>query len=636
MLHCTKSTPGAKPGIWPLLVVKYMKILLNKYHKRSFACLCCIATCFLAVSWSAQAFADSPRARIKPLLVLDDAVRLLERRGDPTQLIELEQGSGSRYVRHEAAAKLADHYAFTRNWGQYARFEDRAGACARMLEALHRQGPAAISELIDAVLQEDPRDKTCSHALETASVAGFLRDEKIWRQIRVLVDSRKSQTARRKLLPLLKDQPVSGSQLNNAIQNATRRIKGKHPLETRAEQELLAVSAIVAARRNPVLAGERWEKFAPFIDDDIDVQVWPIIGKHASQDHEAREALSFFQRAPFHEHGRYELAWRARAAMRLRDWNDVKWTTDAMVGEQATLPDWRFWNAYSQLKVAPTAQATLAMQQLARESDSFYGLLAKSLTGIPLTKGWATHDPLVEQRLAEDVDVDMAIALGISGNTVRARKVWKFLNKDMSDGELLAASILAAKEGWNLGAINAADRAAPDASNHDLRYPVPYLETVSKYTKQFDIDPAFVYAIMRQESRFNPRAMSSAGARGLMQVMPATAKAVARRHSYTRYQTSRLFLLDTNVIIGTRYIADLRRSLGQDPILIAATYNAGPSNVKKWRRNSKGVDKLVFIETIPFTETRLYVKHVMANMAHYDLRFNSATKPWHQWIKGRY
>ncbi len=613
----------------------YMYSLNKKYHRICASVACCVATFIAAPVLAPGAQAATLNERIRPLLELDDARRLLARRKDPGQLVALAAGSPSRYVRREAQVSLAGHYAQVRDWPAYREVADFAGPCASLLEAVHRRGPDEIAERVGAALASDPRDETCKEALKAASAAGFLRDDRVWRQIRVLVDGRKSRTARA-LLPLLKDDRASSEQLNKAIQDATRRIRGKHGLDTRAEEELLAVSAVVAARRDALMVGRRWEQFAPYISDDIERQVWTIVGKHASLDHHAREALGFYRRVPIEEHGRFELAWRARAAIRARDWKEVQQSTAAMTGEQATLPDWRFWNAYALSRLDSKEAAWDAMVAVAQNHDSFYGLVARSLTGRALRTGRHRPDPAAAAGLAGDVDFRMAVALGTSGNTVRARKIWRFLNSGMSGGELLAAAKLAEDEGWYLGSINAADRAAAEAPSHELRFPVPHLDTVRGYTDRFGVDPAFAYAIMRQESRFNPRALSSAGARGLMQVMPATGRAVARKHGYTRYNTSRLFLLETNVIIGTRYIADLHGSVGQDPILVAATYNAGPKNVNRWRRSSRGVDKLAFIETIPFTETRLYVKHVMANMAHYDLRFDSAIKPWHEWLEGRY
>ena len=166
-------------------------------------------------------------------------------------------------------------------------------------------------------------------------------------------------------------------------------------------------------------------------------------------------------------------------------------------------------------------------------------------------------------------------------------------------------------------AANAAG--APPA--HAWRYPTPYRDTIEKYSDKFGLEEAFVYALIRRESRFMPDAISSAKARGLMQVLPSTAKTVARRHGYSRYRLSRLTRVDTNVIIGTTYLRDLGRQFGAHPAQVAAAYNAGPGRAKKWRRNIN--DTLALVENIPFRETRLYVKALLAARAHYALRFGA-------------
>ena len=638
MLQCKKTRDNgvamARVHFPYMIMIIHYYFCISSWWRRT----CCTAIlCYIAVLAAGglvgpPAVAQDSKA-LTPLVELQDAQRLFARTSDPAALVSLTTVSASKWVRQQAAHALADHYAVQQNWDSYHQVASYASACASLLQALYQGTPKQVVNAVGPALASNPSSTACTKALAAAAAAGFLNDNRVWRQIRVLVNDRQTKLAR-KLLPLLKDHRASVSQLNIAIQKATRHIRGKHALDTRVSKELLAVAAIVAARRDPRLVGERWDKFAPFIDVDINDQVWPMIGKWASLDHHAAAALAFFRRAPLASHGQFELAWRVRAALRLSDWPEVHTTIAAMQGEQAGLSAWRFWQAYARERTG-IGSAT-GMRQIAADFDDYYGLLAREFSGAELRVGAIVHPPSMSSRLARDADVRLAIALGVAGRTGQARQVWKFLRQSLSDLELLAVAELAADSGWLLGSINAADAAAPRAVNHDLRFPVPYQETVRRYATQFELDPAFVYALMRQESRFNPKAKSRAGARGLMQVMPQTAKAVARKHKYTRYRISRLMLPDTNVIIGTTYITDLRNKFGQDPVLLAAAYNAGPANLGRWLRSSRGIAKLVFVETIPFTETRLYVKSVMANLAHYDLKFQAGIKPWADWLVGRY
>ena len=619
---------------------KYM--LLGEYFhhitKKS-RVICCTAiillTTILLITLPAGSYAKYTRADILPLLEYDDAVRSLERRNNPKLLIKLRNESPSKWVKVQAARKLSEYYAQKNQWDLYKAVAGHASHCALLLNAINDGHQLAIRKAVNDALAEDPANKSCINALDKASAAGFLLDDQVWRQIRILIDNKEARKARL-LLTLLKEDKASYNQLNNAIQNATRRIKGKHPLSTRVERELLAVSAIVSARRNALLVGERWELFAPHIDQDINNQVWPIIGKWVSLSLKSTESLKYFNKVSIFDHQRFALAWRARAAMRVSDWRDVKNTIKHMQGEQATLSAWKFWLALANHRIGNQTLANQQLKEIASNFDDYYGLLAKELTRSKVVIGKGLIHTNYITNLENDADVRLAIALGLQNRTTQARTVWKYLIRGLSDREILALSKIAQDAGWFLGSINAADAANFNNSNHNLRYPLPYHNVINQYALRNDLNAAFVYAIIRQESRFNTKAVSSAGARGIMQVMPRTAQIVANKHKYTRYNKSRLSLLEPNVTIGTRYLADLRNQVGTDYILLSAMYNAGPSNVKKWLRASRGIDKMVFIETIPFTETRLYVKHVLANFIHYDLLLNRNNVKLVNLVAGKY
>lgn len=610
----------------------------KKHKNRQKAFLC--SAIYLAGCWAGLIFAlpatanKNDQAALRPLLLYQDGKRYMHRKGDPFQLLKLVDEIKSTYVIHVANQALADHYAITSNWEHYQQLKEYASPCAQFMYAIfndvHR-----VAELGEAAQAESPKDRTCFAALNAATAAGFLRDDDIWRQMILLINSKKTSQARL-LLPLLKDAKASRATLNKAVQQATARIKGKHALNTRVAQQLLAVSAVVAAQRNPRLAGQRWEQFAPYIDEDINEVVWPLIGTWASLDHHATEALSYFRKANLVGHNRLALAWRTRAAMRVGDWQEVVTTIAQMRGEQAGFSAWQYWQAHANYRLGHHEQAIAAWRKIAEEFDDYYGLLAGSHLGIQPQLGTATVSAELVAKLAQDADVRLAVQLGVTGRTVDARKVWKFLHARLDAASLLAIAEVARQRGWVLGAVNAADVAAPQASNPSLRFPTPLEDMILPLTQRFDLDPGFVYALIRRESRFNPHARSSAGARGLMQVMPATARAIANKYDYTRYQLSRLTMPGPNLLIGTRYLADLYRSQRRDLILIAASYNAGPHRVRKWLRSSPGVDKLVFIETIPFTETRLYVKSLLGVKEHYDLLFGIDTPPLHQRLAGRY
>jgi soluble lytic murein transglycosylase len=151
--------------------------------------------------------------------------------------------------------------------------------------------------------------------------------------------------------------------------------------------------------------------------------------------------------------------------------------------------------------------------------------------------------------------------------------------------------------------------------NYALRYPVPYKGVIQEYASSHGVDEAWVLGLVRQESRFNTEARSSAGAAGLMQVMPRTARYVAAKIGLRNYRAKSVTELETNLTLGTGYLKMVMEQLGH-PVLASAAYNAGPARARRWR-DARPLEGAVYVESIPFPETRDYVKKVMANSVFY-------------------
>jgi soluble lytic murein transglycosylase len=155
-----------------------------------------------------------------------------------------------------------------------------------------------------------------------------------------------------------------------------------------------------------------------------------------------------------------------------------------------------------------------------------------------------------------------------------------------------------------------------------LRFPLAYQETVKRYASQYSIAPEFVYAIIRQESGFREDAVSTAGARGLMQVMPYTARVVSKADKIPYSDQNQLFLFQKNINIGVAYLQQLAKRFSNHPVLVAAAYNAGPKQVVYWLKTHPPKEIDLWIETLPWQETRNYLKNVMAFYVVYQYRLN--------------
>ncbi len=205
------------------------------------------------------------------------------------------------------------------------------------------------------------------------------------------------------------------------------------------------------------------------------------------------------------------------------------------------------------------------------------------------------------------------------GLRVEGVREWNWAMRGLNDRELLAASVVAERAGNFDRAIAAADR-TKEEHDYTLRYLTPYSEEVRPAARRQSLDDAWVYGLMRQESRFVTNAKSSAGASGLMQLMPATAKWVAKKIGLQDYHHGRVNDTETNLLLGTSYMRMVMESLDNHPVLASAAYNAGPGRARRWRAE-RSLEGAIYAETIPFTETRDYVKKVMSNAVYYSALF---------------
>jgi soluble lytic murein transglycosylase len=188
-----------------------------------------------------------------------------------------------------------------------------------------------------------------------------------------------------------------------------------------------------------------------------------------------------------------------------------------------------------------------------------------------------------------------------------------------SDAQLLAAAELARRRDWYDRAINTAERTR-ELHDFELRFLAPYRELAQQAARENAIDEAWVFGLMRQESRFVSVARSSVGASGLMQIMPSTARWIAQRLGIKRFHSDEMQDPAKNIQFGAYYLKHIQTSLDGSPVLATAAYNAGPSRAQRWR-DSRPMEAAVYIESIPFAETRDYVKKVMSNAMYYAQRF---------------
>ncbi|NNH86751.1 lytic transglycosylase domain-containing protein [Acinetobacter terrae] len=316
----------------------------------------------------------------------------------------------------------------------------------------------------------------------------------------------------------------------------------------------------------------------------------------------------------------------ARQAIRFSSWESLIRAIDAMSVTQKQEDRWQYWLARASEQRGDASSKRTAQEIFKKlaQGDDYHNLLAKDKLGqsynnIPNNVQPSNSDV---QRLSQDIHFSRAFALrrvNAPDNYINREWNWAvrqaYLKHD--DGLLLAAAKRATDMGWYDRAIYAADR-TENKHNYSYRYAMPHQNYVVSHSRNAGIDPAWAYGLMRQESRFNTSARSHVGAGGLMQIMPDTAKLVARQMGET-YNPAALSDMNTNIRYGTFYLSMIQSQLSSSPVLATAGYNAGPNRARRWQPDSQSIAADQYTETIPLTETRDYVKHVMTNATHYGV-----------------
>jgi len=316
--------------------------------------------------------------------------------------------------------------------------------------------------------------------------------------------------------------------------------------------------------------------------------------------------------------------WRVRAALRQPkiDWAWVQKTIEAMPAHLQNDPAWQYWKGRALAGQGKDGEARKIYEAVAADFG-FYGQLAKEELGqaivIPPSPEPVTNQELQQAR--DNPHLRQAVALFRQGWRAEAVPQWNFGLRGMTDRQLLAAAEFAREQRIYDRVVNTSER-TNEVTDFSQRFIAPFEEPVVRQSKSINLDPAWVYGLIRQESRFIMDARSVVGASGLMQLMPGTAKLVAKKIGMKDFKLSQINDFDTNILLGTNYLSMVRQNLDGSEILATAGYNAGPGRAVKWRSTlTHPVEGAIFAETIPFNETRQYVKNVLSNATYYANRF---------------
>jgi soluble lytic murein transglycosylase len=319
--------------------------------------------------------------------------------------------------------------------------------------------------------------------------------------------------------------------------------------------------------------------------------------------------------------------WRIRTAVSIGDWPAVVRHTANLPVEETRREEWRYWRALALDKTGQRTQALNDFAQLARERD-YHGFLAADFMNWSYEMG---NQPIEYEQesldaLARQPGFIRARELYRAELFIDARREWAHITRALSAGDLKLAAVLAEQWGWHDRAILTVAQ-SKDYSDLNLRFPIDYEKEVRKIAQQYKLEPAHVYAVIRQESAFDKDARSHAGALGLMQLMPKTGQVTAKKNNIPLPSTGLLYEPDKNITIGSAYLKQVMDEYDDNIVLASAAYNAGPHRVKRWLPEDEEKPAARWIAMVPFNETRNYIQRILAYMAIYDWRLEQPATP---------
>ena len=519
-----------------------------------------------------------------------------------------------------------------RDWAQFAAYhpqyrmqDDREVRCyALLIDQIKGTAPAnAGGDVQRAWFALRDADDGCTHAASQFYADGKLGKLDVWRKARLAVEANRPRAARNAVEIVA---PESLDKMRELLDAPTKYLRAHSTAGGKVRQELVLLALIKLATSDVDAAVAQLDsKWGVHLSPEERNWAWGVMGKAAAQ-RLSSDAPGYFANVTRDtDLSDDQLAWKVRAALRAGQWTVVRKAVDAMSEEARQDSTWVYWKARAMLATKPSeadrAEARQLLEGIAG-TRGFYEQLALEELGQRITVPPAPAPLTAEEKAAARANPGLnrglyAILLGLRSEGVRE---WNYTTNlhtpgGMADRELLAAADFACqREVWDR-CINTSER-TKTVTDMAQRFPMPFRAAVVERAQGIGLDPAYVYGLIRQESRFIMDARSHVGASGLMQVMPATARWTARKIGLTGFTADQITDRDTNITIGTAYLKLALDDFAGSMPMAAAAYNAGPGRPRAWRTGPV-LDAAIWAENVPFTETRDYVKKVLANTTNY-------------------
>lgn len=535
----------------------------------------------------------------------------------------LDRNSGSR-IANQLRGEWLRHLARQERWESFRRYwtalraPDDELICANLRREF-ADGKARPTSIRRMLLALDTIPDPCMALFREAAKQGSLAADDVWERMRGLPTGRRSQVLIETAALLPEGERPGTAELREIANHPERYLASQRAVYgNRTSRELALLALVRLAAVDPAVAATQMMRLENQLSLAEQGYAWGHIGFRGAQKH-LPEALPWYENTRGAGLSDEQWQWWARAALRAHDWDTLRRVIGAMPARVAQQSTWVYWLARAyQADGAADAAKTLYLR-IAGEPH-FYGNLASEELGRAIALPRPSQAPALQDlaEMSKNPSVRRALALFEEGLREDGVIEWNWAVSGMGDRDLLVAAELARREGIYDRAIGTANQTRNE-HDYGLRYLTPFEEKVRPMAREQKVDEAWVYGLMRQESRFVTEARSPVGASGLMQLMPGTAQWVARRIGMREFRGHKVTEPEINLMLGTSYLRLVMESLDNHPVLASAAYNAGPRRAREWRDPTRTLEGAIYIETIPFNETRDYVKKVMSNALYYAL-----------------
>ncbi|MFZ6848183.1 transglycosylase SLT domain-containing protein [Undibacterium sp. RuRC25W] len=463
-----------------------------------------------------------------------------------------------------------------------------------------------------------PRDygDGCYTLVTYLTAIGQFTQSDLWTQMRMAAENGAQPLAQRigkllelpeKKITLLFDKP--------------EKLFKQGPESNQSSRELFVIALGRIAKSDPSDAAALLSRFSNRLNEEQLSNAWAQIALQSALKLEP-DALAYWVRADGATFSYEAYQWRARTALREGDWKLLKNAINAMPANLKNIPTWIYWMGRALKAEGKNDEARKMFAGIA-DQIHFYGQLSLEENGQKIGVPIATRPVSAEELAPIEKNPNMQRALKFYSMNLRTEgnREWNWELRKFSERQHLIAAELARKNNLLDRMVNTSDRTKSEV-DFNQRFPTPFNESMYKTTQTLGLDMAWVYGLIRQESRFIMTAKSQVGASGLMQIMPATARYVAKKMGLDNFVPTQVNDIDTNIVLGTNYLNMVLTDLGGSQALASAAYNAGPGRPRAWRAKlTRPVEGAIFAETIPFNETRGYVKNVLSNATYYAALF---------------